>query len=55
MTLGGILGHAMCTGAAVLGGKHLAERVDERAVSGVGGVLFLLFGIHSLWSGVPKV
>ncbi|KAK2076152.1 hypothetical protein QBZ16_001084 [Prototheca wickerhamii] len=55
VTLGGILGHAMCTGAAVLGGKHLAERVDERAVSGVGGVLFLLFGIHSLWSGVPKV
>ncbi|KFM25220.1 GDT1-like protein 5 [Auxenochlorella protothecoides] len=55
VTLGGTLGHAMCTGAAVLGGKHLAERVDERAVSAVGGVLFLLFGAHSLWVGAPDV
>lgn len=54
VTLGGVLGHALCTGAAVLGGKHLAERVDERVVSGIGGVLFLLFGAHALWSGPPK-
>lgn len=54
VTLGGILGHALCTGAAVLGGKHLASHIDERMVSIFGGVLFLVFGIHSLWSGVPE-
>eukprot|EP00887_Chlorella_sp_A99_P008267 scaffold12.g8267.t1 len=30
VTLGGILGHALCTGAAVLGGKHLAAHIEER-------------------------
>ena len=53
VTLGGILGHALCTGAAVLGGKHLAAHIDERLVAIFGGVLFLIFGMHSLWSGVP--
>lgn len=53
VTLGGIVGHAFCTGAAVLGGKHLAAHIDERLVSVLGGVLFLLFGAHSMWSGVP--
>lgn len=54
VTLGGILGHAMCTGAAVVGGKHLAAHIDERLVSIFGGILFLIFGLHSLWSGVPS-
>lgn len=49
--LGSILGHAACTGAAVLGGKHLAEHIDEKLVGLVGGVLFLLFGAHALWTG----
>eukprot|EP00882_Tetradesmus_deserticola_P013755 GHRQ01014608.1.p1 GENE.GHRQ01014608.1~~GHRQ01014608.1.p1 ORF type:complete len:263 (+),score=62.85 GHRQ01014608.1:292-1080(+) len=30
--IGSIVGHAACTGAAVLGGKHLAEHIDERLV-----------------------
>ena len=51
VTLGGILGHAICTGAAVIGGKHLATHIDERLVAYFGGALFLLFGFHSLWSG----
>eukprot|EP00963_Diacronema_lutheri_P000427 scaffold25_cov342-Pavlova_lutheri.AAC.3 len=46
--LGGIVGHAICTGAAVIGGKHIAARVSERMVSLVGGSLFLLFGVHGL-------
>lgn len=54
VTIGGILGHALCTGAAVMGGKHLASHIDERMVALCGGVLFLLFGAHSLWSGVPE-
>lgn len=53
VTLGGVLGHSLCTGAAVVGGRHLAAHIDERMVSIVGGVLFLCFGVHSLWEGVP--
>ena len=52
VTLGGVLGHAICTGAAVLGGRHLASHIDERVVSVVGGLLFLGFGIHALVEGV---
>ncbi|KAH9536891.1 hypothetical protein CY35_16G023100 [Sphagnum magellanicum] len=51
VTLGGILGHTLCTGAAVVGGKHLASRISERTVAFCGGVLFLIFGVHSLLSG----
>jgi putative Ca2+/H+ antiporter (TMEM165/GDT1 family) len=51
--LGGILGHSICTGAAVLGGKHLASHIDERMVGVFGGVLFLVFGVHSLMVGPP--
>ncbi|PSC74385.1 P-loop containing nucleoside triphosphate hydrolase isoform B [Micractinium conductrix] len=54
VTVGGILGHAMCTGAAVLGGKHLAEHINERMVAYFGGTLFLIFGLHSIYSGVPE-
>ncbi|WIA08798.1 hypothetical protein OEZ86_011377 [Tetradesmus obliquus] len=49
--IGSIVGHAACTGAAVLGGKHLAEHIDEKLVGVVGGVLFLLFGAHALYTG----
>lgn len=51
VTVGGIVGHAICTGAAVLGGKHLATHIDERVVGFVGGILFLLFAAHSAWTG----
>ncbi len=32
VTAGGILGHAICTGVAVLGGRHLAAHINERTV-----------------------
>ena len=54
VTLGGIVGHALCTGAAVLGGKHLAEHIDEKVVAICGGLLFLAFGAHSLCQGPPQ-
>ena len=53
VTLGGCLGHAVCTGAAVAGGKAGAAMISERAVAAAGGVLFLLFGAHSLVTGPP--
>jgi putative Ca2+/H+ antiporter (TMEM165/GDT1 family) len=51
VTFGGILGHACCTGVAVYGGKLLASRISERTVALVGGVLFLLFALHSMYVG----
>lgn len=53
VTLGGIVGHALCTGAAVMGGRHLAVHIDERLVSIFGGILFLLFAGHSFYVGPP--
>jgi putative Ca2+/H+ antiporter (TMEM165/GDT1 family) len=51
VTAGGIIGHALCTGVAVLGGRLLATRVSERTISIIGGVLFLGFGLHSVYFG----
>jgi putative Ca2+/H+ antiporter (TMEM165/GDT1 family) len=51
VTAGGIIGHACCTGVAVIGGKLLATRISERTVAIMGGVLFLIFGLHSLYYG----
>ena len=49
VTLGGTLGHSVCTGLAVVGGRMLAARISEKTVALSGGVLFLLFGLHSLF------
>eukprot|EP00536_Pseudo-nitzschia_multiseries_P015168 jgi/Psemu1/327808/estExt_fgenesh1_pg.C_8330003 len=49
VTLGGCIGHTMCTGMAVLGGRMLAARISEKTVSVFGGVIFLVFGIHSVF------
>jgi len=50
--LGGLVGHAFCTALAVVGGRMLAARISERTVALVGGVLFLLFAVHSFFTGV---
>lgn len=47
-TAGGCVGHCLCTGLAVLGGRMLASRISERTVHITGGALFLFFGLHSL-------
>lgn len=52
VTVGGIIGHALCTSLAVVGGKLLATSISERAVATVGGILFLIFAGHSLYVGV---
>ena len=49
VTLGGCIGHTMCTGLAVLGGRMLAARISEKTVSLGGGIIFLIFGIHSVF------
>ena len=49
VTIGGCLGHSICTGMAVLGGRMLASRISEKSVAFYGGLTFLVFGIHSLF------
>jgi putative Ca2+/H+ antiporter (TMEM165/GDT1 family) len=51
VVLGGLLGHALCTGLAVIGGRMLAAKISERTVSIVGGLGFFAFAIHSFLAG----
>lgn len=51
VTVGAIIGHAICTAFAVIGGKLLASKISERMVTIVGAVLFLVFGLEELISG----
>jgi len=46
--IGGILGHALCTGLAVIGGRLIATRISVRTVTLIGGVVFLLFALSAL-------
>ncbi|KAJ6910584.1 hypothetical protein NC652_021292 [Populus alba x Populus x berolinensis] len=52
VVMGGIVGHALCTTAAVIGGKTLASQISEKIVALSGGALFIVFGIQSFLSTV---
>ena len=47
VTIGASLGHMLCTGLAVVGGKLLAARISERTVLLSGGGLFCLFALRA--------
>jgi putative Ca2+/H+ antiporter (TMEM165/GDT1 family) len=47
--LAGLLGHVLCTGLAVLGGRMVAKKISVRTVTLVGGVVYLVFAISSLF------
>jgi len=51
VTVGGTLGHALCTGLAVIGGRLLATRISEQQVAFFGGLLFWAFALHEVWVG----
>jgi len=51
VTVGAIFGHSICTGAAVLGGSVLAQKISQRAVAICGGTLFFLFAAHNYFFG----
>ncbi|GLU04777.1 hypothetical protein SLE2022_219090 [Rubroshorea leprosula] len=54
VVLGGIVGQAFCTTAAVLGGKSLASQISEKIVAVSSGVLFIGFGIQSFLSPIES-
>ncbi|KAJ5692332.1 hypothetical protein N7462_001755 [Penicillium macrosclerotiorum] len=45
VTVGAITGHAICTAAAVIGGRAIAGRVSLRVVTLGGATAFLVFGV----------
>lgn len=49
VTLGGIVGHAICTGGAVLSGNLIASKISHRSVNITGGLLFIFFGLVTFW------
>ncbi|KAI8329471.1 hypothetical protein BC941DRAFT_442937 [Chlamydoabsidia padenii] len=46
VTAGVIIGHSMCTGVAVVGGRLLASKISVRTVTLSGAILFLIFGAY---------
>jgi len=49
--IGGCFGHSLCTVGAVIGGRMIAQRISVKTVTLIGGVVFLLFAVSSLYRG----
>jgi len=43
--IAGLIGHTLCTGLAVLGGRFVATKISVRTVTLIGGVCFLMFAL----------
>ncbi|CAH8515154.1 unnamed protein product [Schistosoma turkestanicum] len=50
--VGGVLGHALCTGLAVLMGRFVAQRIPVQWITFIGGVTFIIFAF-SVFFGNP--
>lgn len=50
VTVGASIGHAICTGLAVVAGRLLANKISQRTVAFSGGLLFFVFSAHSFYS-----
>ena len=48
VTLGALLGHFICTGGAVKLGQWISDKVKERTVHYIAGVVFILSGLVTL-------
>ncbi|XP_017847693.1 probable serine/threonine-protein kinase DDB_G0267686 isoform X2 [Drosophila busckii] len=46
--VGGILGHCICTGLAVIGGRLVASKISVRTVTIVGGIVFIGFAAYAV-------
>ena len=51
VAIGGTIGHAFCTGLAVVGGRIIALKISQRLVAVAGGLLFFVFAFHALVYG----
>ena len=48
VAFGGVLGHMICTGLAVVGGRLVALQISQRTLAFLGGALFLAFAVHTV-------
>lgn len=46
---GGTIGHALCTGLAVIGGRFVAQKISMRTVHFIGGFVFFIFAISAFF------
>ncbi|CAB3229689.1 unnamed protein product [Arctia plantaginis] len=51
VVVGGSLGHSLCTGLAVIGGRLIASKISVRTVTIIGGIVFLFFAASALVMG----
>ncbi|XP_072352884.1 putative divalent cation/proton antiporter TMEM165 [Scyliorhinus torazame] len=49
VAVGGTLGHCLCTGLAVIGGRMVAQKISVRTVTIIGGIVFLAFALSALF------
>ncbi|CAN2388607.1 Golgi calcium ion transport [Pristimantis euphronides] len=49
VAVGGTLGHTLCTGLAVIGGRMIAQKISVRTVTIIGGIVFLAFAFSALF------
>ncbi|CAF3974568.1 unnamed protein product [Rotaria sp. Silwood2] len=47
--VGGTIGHGLCTGLAVLGGRFIAQRISPKTVTLTGAVVFLVFALSAFF------
>ena len=51
VTIGAIVGHTICAAIAVLCGRWVAQRLSERTLTFLGGILFIIFGVVAAIQG----
>ncbi|XP_069487743.1 putative divalent cation/proton antiporter TMEM165 [Ambystoma mexicanum] len=49
VAVGGTVGHCLCTGLAVVGGRMIAQKISVRTVTIIGGIVFLVFALSALF------
>ncbi|XP_006868138.1 PREDICTED: transmembrane protein 165 [Chrysochloris asiatica] len=49
VAVGGTVGHCLCTGLAVIGGRMVAQKISVRTVTIIGGIVFLAFAFSALF------
>ena len=45
IVIAGLIGHTLCTGLAVMGGRFVATKISVRTVTLIGGVCFMMFAL----------
>jgi len=48
VTIGAMVGHCICTGIAVLGGRMIAQMISVKTVTLIGGIVFIFFAMFAL-------